>query len=101
VRCARICQKRRRTYNACRRRGRFSSGGRLPLARATQRCGCKRAMSYERRNDVGPTMNLRAGVTVHNFAADPVSKGVAYLESRFPERTSLRGPEILGDILSD
>src|SRR6476659_8422117 len=29
-----------------------------------------------------------------------MGKGLAYPESRFPERTSFRGPEIPGDILS-
>jgi len=45
-------------------------------------------------------MNLRAAEDGHNLAADPVSKGVGYLEGRFPERASLCGPEIPGGILS-
>jgi hypothetical protein len=46
--------------------------------------------------DAGPTMNSRA-------ISPPtrVSTVGAYLESRFLERTSLRGLELLGDILSD
>ena len=43
---------------------------------------------------------MMQGAMVLPVVTRGMGKGLAYPESRFPERTSFRGPEIPGDILS-
>src|SRR5258707_4766506 len=60
----------------------------------------QRAMSYECQSDVGQQRIYAWLREITIWPQTQVSESEAYLESRFPERTSFRGPEIPGDTLS-